>query len=58
MPPNHVALLIDLFADVLDGRNAYVEDSVQRVSAASRRTLWTSPARRPQPASGLRALGA
>jgi hypothetical protein len=31
MPPNHVALLIGLFADVLDGRNAYVKDNVARL---------------------------
>jgi uncharacterized protein YbjT (DUF2867 family) len=30
LPPDHVRFLADLFHEVLDGRNAYLEDGVQR----------------------------
>lgn len=52
VPDDLVTLLFYLFTTVLDGRNAYLTDGVQRHWDARPGTLSTMRRRLPQPACG------
>ena len=52
VPADYVKMLYDVSTQVLDGRNAYLSDGVQRALGRPPRTSPTSRATPPPPASG------
>jgi hypothetical protein len=52
VPADLVKMLTDVFTEVLDGRNAYLTDGVQRALGRLPGTSPTTPATPPPPASG------
>ncbi|CAM5603596.1 putative protein OS=Streptomyces glaucescens OX=1907 GN=SGLAU_02050 PE=4 SV=1 [Streptomyces glaucescens] len=49
LPSEEVAFLVEMFASMLDGRNAYLSDGVRQVRAGSRATSRRTRQRPPRP---------